>query len=488
MRRATLALLLVVLAATGRAMPTPDYAIVVSSRTWDTPGWQAVVAALQSRHNSTVLLSDDPLSNAPRKLRQLHPRYVAFVIGPDELDGAWARRASRLIRDLDDDPWPDALWGIVTGPAAPDALRIARTARPLTVRTALTLTGVNARLFTNLLTLSDAHPPGRWQVKTGDQLVDGDDSANTNGTTARFAAFFTNTPPDALVTSGHATQRNLEMPFGFGSLVATGGRLHLLDRPAFDAWRHDRTSDVSRLPSLPPQPGPRVLLAAGNCLIGDTERSPTSLANTWLGAGGVNQLVGYTVPTWFGRSGWGTLDLWQTHAGQLSLAESFFLNHARLIHELRALDPDLVATGLDATAVLEHLEHPDRHPLPSAVQQRLLALPEPARRNALGLIHDQDAVAFLGDPAWDARLDPGPAQHPLEWTWTRDGQRQHLDITARRAHALDAPLPFLLPARSPGARLLCPDGTTAELTDDVLFVTRAGWTNGQSLRFTVSPP
>ena len=54
-------------------------------------------------------------------LRKHKPRYVAFVIRPDELNDKMIKRLKRMMCQIDSDPYEDAVWGIVTGPTAKDA-------------------------------------------------------------------------------------------------------------------------------------------------------------------------------------------------------------------------------------------------------------------------------------------------------------------------------------------------------------------------------
>ena len=71
-------------------------------------------------------------------LRAVFPKYVCFVTTPEETTRQFVAEAPNLTRRLDDDPYTDVIWGIVTGYTADDALRLAKHRTPLTVRRALT--------------------------------------------------------------------------------------------------------------------------------------------------------------------------------------------------------------------------------------------------------------------------------------------------------------------------------------------------------------
>ena len=43
-----------------------------------------------------------------------------------------------------------------------------------------------------------------------------------------------------------------------------------------------------------------------------------AMALAWLKTGGVRQMLGYTVPTWYGYAGWGCLDYFVEQPGPVS--------------------------------------------------------------------------------------------------------------------------------------------------------------------------
>ena len=48
-----------------------------------------------------------------------------------------------------------------------------------------------------------------------------------------------------------------------------------------------------------------------------------AMALAWLKSGGVRQMLGYTVPTWYGYAGWGCLDYFVEQPGRYDFAEAF---------------------------------------------------------------------------------------------------------------------------------------------------------------------
>ena len=48
-----------------------------------------------------------------------------------------------------------------------------------------------------------------------------------------------------------------------------------------------------------------------------------AMALAWMNDAGVKQMLGYTVPTWFGYQGWGVLDYFVEQPGRYTLTEAF---------------------------------------------------------------------------------------------------------------------------------------------------------------------
>ena len=116
-----------------------------------------------------------------------------------------------------------------------------------------------------------------------------------------------------------------------------------------------------------------------------------------MNSAGVNQLIGYTVPSWYGYAGWGCLDYFVEQPGRFTLTEAFFANQAALIHRLETYFPGQTAVEIDSNGRTQH-------PLEAPASAREIGL---GIEDARGLLYDRDFVAFYGDPAWEARMDKG---------------------------------------------------------------------------------
>ncbi len=354
-----------------------DYAVVVSKAAQQDAGWSAVVSALAGKHRAAVVVYDASVRDALPALRDRHPRYTCFVARPEEATRQFVADVHRLTRRYDDDPHGDTLWGILTGYDAENALRIARHAAPLTVRKVASGTEVALELCEE----------GVWYCELEKNRVvrkaPGGPPAQEKGpddTTQALADTLNTYAADLFVTSGHATERDWQIGYRYrnGTFRSTAGQLCGVDTKGNRIAIHS--------------PNPKVYLPIGNCLMGHID-GPDAMALAWMNSAGVLQMIGYTVPTWYGYAGWGCLDYFVEQPGRYTFVEAFHANQRALEHRLATCFPDLAA--VDA---------------PPGSTRKPTALGETAKASGLGLqdgaglLHDRDVVALYGDPKWEARM------------------------------------------------------------------------------------
>ncbi len=326
-----------------------DYAVVIDARSAADPGWRAVAEVLEAKHGGTRVTYTGGVEQAGAELKRLRPRFACFVAPPDHVTTEFVVAVHGLTRALDDDPYTDTIWGILTGYDASNALRIARRREPLTVR----------RVLSGTAFALECVEEGVWY----DELEQGkvvrktkggrpEESRHAADSTESLAKALNDDWTDLLITSGHATERDWQIGYRFrgGSFNSKAGVMTARD-PAGRTWEVHSSN-------------PKVYLPVGNCLMGHID-GPDAMALAWMNSAGVMQMIGYLKPTWFGYMGWGLLDYFLEQPGRFTLAEAFFANQQALIHALQK-DP----------------------------QSR-------------GLQFDRDMVAFYGDPAWEARMAPG---------------------------------------------------------------------------------
>lgn len=401
----------------------PDYAVVVSRSTYADSLWREVVDQLCEKHDGRVVQYEDAVGSAVTSLRELFPRYTCFVATPAEATREFVAAVHQLARQLDEDPYADTLWGILTGFDAADALRIAQQSQPLTIRKVLAATEI----------AMDLVEEGTWycELKQG-HMVDkrpGEEARQQQApedTTQALVNALNSEQPDLLVTSGHATERDWQIGFRYrnGSFQSGAGQLWGVDT------RGERYQIVS--------PNPKVYLPVGNCLMGHID-GPDAMALAWMHSAGVCQMVGYTVPTWFGYGGWGMLDYFLEQPGRYTLTEAFHANHHALVFSL---------------------------------EQQL--------GDERGLRFDRDVVAFYGDPAWQARMADRPRAYDQTlveqdgvFTFTivgNRGARSFEPINTNGSQRGWRPIVELLPYRIQDVQILEDNDLQPVITDDFLLI------------------
>jgi zinc protease len=299
-----------------------------------------------------------------------------------------------------------------------------------------------------------------------------------------------------LVTSSHATQFNLEMPLGLGLIASHGGKFHVLTMQQRNEFAKflggamftgnvtdlGKWIDSTKAPTLKFSNDPKVWVASGNCLIGDTKGTGESMVATALSGAGFRQFVGYVVPTWFGRGGWGTSGLWQGSRGGLSLAEAFYLNQQLLIDETITRFPGAEKVVFNSDDIETGLK--TDKPFITGLQA-LEKSGMKIEKDVVGLIHDRDVVAFWGDPLWDARFDPKRSPHPLHATWGKaDGA---LKLTLEASADYEGNFPLWLPERIEHRYLESPAEAKLDaiVADDFLLIRKVTLKKGEKLELRI---
>lgn len=419
------------------------YAILISEETAAMPEWKAVADKLAEKHGGAIVTVKDSIFAKLDTLKKMEPRFMGIVARPEEIDRVLVNDLHRLSRRLDDDPYGDCIWGIITGYTPQVAMRIASETKPLVISRAMGTTNVDASRFSDSMSITDWQPfqyleqhGSRGKVTpafytTGLKEQDRGDET-TLGVTPKLTAYWKQYSPQLFVTASHATQFNLEMPFGKGIIVSGNNRFHMLDKKQFKEFstfllgaifngkEEDMLSFLERIkaPVIKIKPIPAVWVAAGNCLIGDAKKTKNSMAVTALSRYGFNQMVGYTVPSWYGKGGWGTLDLLFSNHDASNLAEAWYLNNQFILDETMTRFPKLMNVNFNAPDVNGIRNDPD-------FARGMHSAGYGMGKDQIGLIHDRDTVVFYGDPAWTARLDESRAASPwhIDWNDPKDAAK-----------------------------------------------------------------
>lgn len=461
-----------------------EYSIITTATTMADPAWAEVCETLKKKHNGARIhilgeLTKDTLVPA---LRSASARYAACVLRPQEVGRETVNNLHRATRRVDDDPWGDCIWGIITGYTAADALRIAQAEEPLTIKRLLATTNIDHNRFEHSCCITDwTEAPVREQSGYTEPTTTTYAADENDPLLNIFADQLSTKSPQLVISSSHATPFNLEMPFSRGLIFSHGNRFHKLEkkelpqfvgptvREAMDGQEDKVAALAATKPAIEPDSTPRVWLAAGNCLFGQVNHSPNSMCVTALSAYNCNQLVGYTVPSWYGEGGWGTMGLFFGNTAGTSLAEAWYLNNQFILNRTMQIDPALLSVQFNderfSPAAL----------IPQLFKARVKLNRAPAK-DYLGLVHDRDVVAFFGDPAWRAQLDESHSQSPFSISW--NGAKE-FTITARQD--TDSRCGIWFPTAETGSNATGCNAPAAVFTDDFILFPSLQLKKGESL-------
>ncbi len=452
-----------------------SYAIVVSTATNADAQWNKVITTLAKKHGgAAVIIWSERVDEALPELCRSHPRYTCFVATPAEASRQFVADIHCMTRRFDDDPFADTLWGILTGYDAANAIHIAENDAPLTVKNVASGTEIAL----------DMCLEGVWydelvKHKTVSKQRDGEiqETRGPADTTRALANTLTEGGADLFVTSGHATERDWQIGYRYQNGVFRSQNGHMFGITS--------SGERFRIESE----HPKVYLAIGNCLMGHID-GPDAMALAWMNDVGVHQMIGYTVVTWYGYSGWGVLDYFLEQPGRYTLSEAFHANQLALIHRLDTYYDGIVAMDVATGGRNIPAKTPNK-------TGQLLGLTDMDSR---GLLWDRDTVAFYGDPAWCARMAAMPKAYGQKLTI--EGNVYTLTITPQRgkdsfkpvntngAQRGWRPIVELLDHRISEVKIIKGEDLQPVVTDDFILIPNPRTVDPSreyQIRFTASP-
>jgi len=428
----------------GFGRPRGSYAVVVGAKTYAQKPWREVVDALRRKHDGALIIYRGDVSTVREALGRLAPRYACFVARPEEAGRKFVATVHRLTRALDDDPYTDLLWGIVTGYGPEDALRIANRKEPLIVRRGLSATrAVGLGAFEEGIQFDEGRAGGR-RVKGADGKERHEDFPvdSTKGIVDALQDF----KPQVFYTSGHAGETDWYIGYNYpdGAFTCKDGQV----------LARDTKKVVYKVNS----PNSKVFLPLGNCSIGHIPRR-NCMVTAMIRTAGVDQMAGYTVSTFFGYMGWGINDYFIGHRSKYTLSESFYCNNQALVHELSTKFPKASRLDLGTYTQPEIKKVKEVHKV--------------TNDRAICLLWDRDGVAFYGDPAWEVRFPP----HAGAWQYSlteKDGVH-----TLKVRATLDGrwggrPLMILLPEKVRNIKVLRGEEFKPVITDNFILLPLQG--------------
>jgi zinc protease len=179
-----------------------DYAVVVRESTAADPAWREVVEALVRKHGATTVNWTDSVTEALPELKERFPRFACFVVKPNEAGRQFVIDVHRLTRALDDDPYGDTRWGILTGYEAADALRIARRSEPLSVRRFAAGTSFSPAAFEEGVAYDESRQGRLLRKEKGGEV---EEASCAPDATQELVEVLNEYRPDYFMTSGCST-------------------------------------------------------------------------------------------------------------------------------------------------------------------------------------------------------------------------------------------------------------------------------------------
>ncbi len=336
------------------------YAVIINKTAYDDAGWKAVADSLVKKHNRSGIAQlftwSSSVTDCKSDLSTFKPDYIGYIARPvTDCKASFVAAVSKLSRNLDEDPYGDAVWGIITGYEANDALRAI--SESLTVKTLLSASGNLSyepplqRFYQAIGMTCDSYtktdylfPAKSGKIYTEEKRPEGERDRiklvakwlNAATVNIEVAGQGTITGPiDCIITGGHGNVNLWQCHYpdagSEGYMQSSGGKLY--GAPAAGS------SIAINAPT------PKILWCASNCLMGN----PNSKDNVVYAAfhtGHAVQMFGFVNNASSGDEfmAWGVYDRVTKFAGKYTLAEGFFLSGNNAQFEIK--HPSGQMTGL----------------------------------------------------------------------------------------------------------------------------------------------
>lgn len=329
--------------------PQYRYAVIISNATLSYPDWAEVVDSLIARHSANVFVWTTDIWETQAAVAAYVPDYIGFVCQVTEASPYFVRNHFwPYVKQLDSDPYPDAIGGIITGCDASDALRIVTGPSQLTIKTMLGGTSsCNVNNYPQGIGTNEA-TYGMYYVKYPDSIKavtysDGPtDRTNwlvdmINGDSLIFGDTV-----DIFVTSGHGGPNIWQMHYpGSGSegFFRSDGFGHLYGDPYSGP-------DVDII-----SPHAKIYFALGNCNVGQVNNTGC-MVPAWIHNGGAYLVTGYVIPEGGSSYQHGATKAYFCLQDHYSWPTAFMLGNCCFVFDLAnstpgvGSPPDLTGSGL----------------------------------------------------------------------------------------------------------------------------------------------
>lgn len=261
------------------------YAVIVRNDTYADPEWAEVVDSLVAKYSASVFSYNSSMYDIQESLGAYAPDYMAFVSEWENTTSTYVDTIWKFGRGLDDDPYGDAIWGIITGYDVSDALRIATGPEGFDVKTVVGgTTSCDLSHYPQGISTSEA-TYGLYYTKA---LNDPNVVMHTDGPTDRtewLVSCLNADTVDIFVTSGHGAHYQWQMHY-----PSSGNEGYFRSSSGGQAYglAHSGTEfDINSVNA-------KIFFGLGNCQIGKIVNG-YSMALGWLRSAGAYFYTGYVI-------------------------------------------------------------------------------------------------------------------------------------------------------------------------------------------------
>ncbi len=263
------------------------YAIVVKQDTYLEPDWAEVVDTLQAKYSAGIFIYSSDMFEVQDAVGAFAPDYLAFVAEWDDATVTFVTDAWLFGRGLDDDPYGDAVWGIITGYYVTDALRLATGPEGFDVKTVLGgTTGCDLTHYPQGISTSES-TYGLYYTKA---LNDPNAVQHTDGPTDRTEWLVNCLNADSIdifITSGHGAYYQWMLHYPTAGLE---GYFRSYGNLGVQALGLTHGSEIIEINTT----NPKIFFGLGNCQIGRIVNY-NSMALGWLHTAGAYFYTGYVI-------------------------------------------------------------------------------------------------------------------------------------------------------------------------------------------------
>jgi hypothetical protein len=329
--------------------PPLTYAVIIKQATYNDPDWQAVADALLARYGGQLFIWENSLNEVQDDVAQYYPSHIGFICDISTASPSFVQNSIwPFTRALDDDAYCDAVWGIITGYNAQDALNLVSGPTGFEVKTCIGgTTSCNVNYYTQGISTSEA-TYNRYYVKYPDALEVIEFNDGPTDRTEWLVTMvnegvdiFDYDPVDIFVTSGHGNHNQWQLHY------PTSGQEGFFRSNNGQAYGDPYSGPDINIDS----DNPKIFFGLGNCNIGQI-MGGSSMAPAWIHTAGAYQYTGYLI----GEGGsscqhGGTKAYFYKVARSNTWAESYFLSNIALKFDMLNGTPGASPPDLNGSAL-----------------------------------------------------------------------------------------------------------------------------------------